>query len=71
MNLILILPFILFLVENVIGLLLNHAYNFVYIIADDNKRYGMHSNNILFGHRVEITIISVVYCNEKCPKMLI
>ena len=56
--------------KNIIGLLLNHAYKFVYIIADDNKHYGMR-NNILFAHRVEITIISVVYCNEKCPKMLI
>ena len=57
--------------ENVIGLSLNHADKFVYIIADDNKHYGMCSNNILFAHCVESTIISVVYCNEKCPKMLI
>ena len=60
-----------FWVENVIGLLLNYANKFVYVTADDNKHYGMRSNNILFSHRVEITIISVVYCNEKCPKMLI
>ena len=60
-----------FWVENVIGLSLNHVDKFVYIIADDNKHYGMCSNNILFAHHVESTIISVVYCNEKCPKMLI
>ena len=57
--------------ENVIWLLLNHADKFVYVIADDNKHYDMRNNNILFAYRVEITIISVVYCSEKFPKMLI
>ena len=65
------LLFFFFWVDNVIGLLLNHVDKFVYVIADDNKHYGMCNNNILFAHRVEITITSVVYCNEKCPKMLI